>query len=184
MMIEKNKTVSTAFLLLLLFSLTSCAITGRVSTATYTTPPQNSTFAIMTNTMLTLTEEKVQKHIISKMESLGFELIDDVKQADYIVIYSYDIGGGQTYVSSSPDFVFGGQKVSSHTEYPRYFHIGLVDSIGSVQANKIIYAFKGEVYSSGSSSNIAYLAKYFIDQIFVNFGLNVDDKRFVVVPTQ
>ncbi len=136
----------------------------------------------MTNTMLTLTEQKVQRHIIDKLSSLGFKQIADAKKVDYIVVYSYDIGSGQTYVSISPDFVFGGQKVSSQTEYSRYFQIGLVDRKASMQLTKIIYAFQGEVYSSGSSSNIVYLAKYFIDQIFTNYGQNIDDKRFIVLP--
>ena len=185
---RKNNNIDIKFpVVLLLFfclSVTGCVISGRVSTATYATPPQNSTFAIITNTMLTISEQKVQRHIIDKLSSLGFKQTHDTENVDYIVVYSYNIGSGQIYVSSSPDFVFGGQQVSSHTEYPRYFQIGIVDRKASIQSKKLFYAFQGEVYSSGRSSNIAYLAKYFIDQIFANYGLNVDDKHFVVLPGQ
>lgn len=176
------KKITVSLLSCIILSLMGCAITGRVSTATYNLPLPDSTFAIFSDTMSTLTEQKIQKHIITKLTSLGLKQTDDFKKADHIVVYSYNVGSGQTYVSSSPDFVFGGQKVSSHTEYPRYFQIGLVDREASIKANKIIYTFQGEVYSSGSSSNVAYLAKYFVDQIFLNYGQDVNDKPFIVSP--
>ncbi len=165
--------------------LTGCAhISGRVSTVTYTLPLANSTFAIYSDSMPTISEQKVQRLIVDRMSSLGYKQTDDIATADYVVMYSYNIGGGEAHtdVSSSPDVVFGGHRVSSssYTLYPRYFQIGIVDKRASEQSKKIIFAFQGEVYSKGSSYNIGRVAGYFLDQIFMNYGQSVNEKYFIV----
>jgi hypothetical protein len=160
--------------------LSGCFVKGVVSSATYKLPSEYSTYSIKTDTIQTLTEQRIQGYIIDKMSSYGFKKIDDVNKAEYALVYSYKIGGGKTVVSSTYIYVLDSKKMTSSTEYPRYFQIGLIDQKASKEANKIIFAWQGEVYSKGVSSNIINVAKYFIEQIFSEYGQNTYDKNIVV----
>jgi hypothetical protein len=153
-------------------------IHGRVSTMTYSTPPQNSTCAMRTDSELILAEERFQGYIGGKLVSLGFQLTNDAKGADYLVIYSYRTGEGEPEVYRSPDDGLRGKTVASNSTYPRYVHIGLVDRKASLEMRKTIFAFWGEVYGSSASTNDEFVTEYLIDQIFANYGQNVADVHF------
>lgn len=160
--------------------ITSCAgyIRGKVSSALYSNVPEGGTFAVLEPKSVNLTEKNIQKNIIEQMELKNFNHTTELENADIIVNYSYSIGAGRTSVSSSPDYVMGGTKVSSSTSYPRYFQISLIDVKVTKLKNKPVIYWQGEVYSSGSGSNISFLSAYFIDEIFANFGETVDNKGF------
>lgn len=171
------------FFLLILPMISSCALTlsGRVNTAAYVEIPKSASFVVVSSNNLTLTERNIQTMIVNHMVEKGFQVADDATTADIAAVYSYQIGAGTTSVSSSPDFVFGGQQVHSSTVYPRYFQITLVDLKASKLPDKVEIIWQGEIYSKGSSSNISYLAKHFVDELFNHFGQTVSNKTFMKV---
>ena len=170
-------------LLLILPIISSCAgmltLTGRVSTATYTEMPKGASFVVVGSNNLTLTERNIQTIIANHMIEKGFHRADNAESADIVAMYSYSIGAGTTSVSSRPDFVWGGQQVDSSTNYPRYFQITLVDLKISKLPDKIEIIWQGEIYSKGSGSNINYLAKDFVDELFNHLGQTVTNKTFI-----
>lgn len=169
-------------LLFISLSLVSCVV-GRVSTASYSAIPLGATFIVLEPTKFSLTEKKIQENISEQMKLNGFKKVADKNTADIIVNYSYSIGAGvtKTSVSSSPNLVTGGTNVrsSSSTSYPRYFQITLIDKQSTLSFEKIKIFWQGEVYSSGTSSNISRVSKEFIAEIFNNLGKTIDNKRFI-----
>jgi hypothetical protein len=157
-------------------------IGGQISSATDQPLPVNATFFILQGDKITLTERNIQGLIAKEMEKLGFKRAVDQSSADVAVLYSYSIGAGTTKVSvsSSPDFVFGGKTVSSSssTEYPRYFHIAIIDRRRTLDPKEPVFIWQAELYSSGSSSNISLLAEGFIPELFKWYGKDVKNKRF------
>lgn len=115
------------------------------------------------------------------MEECGYKKAASREVANVAVLYNYSIGPGRTSISSSPDFVWGGQQVESTTTYPRFFQLIIVDLEKSKIPEKIEIIWQGEIYSSGSSSNITSLAAYFIDVLFENYGSTVTNKNFFKV---
>jgi hypothetical protein len=167
-------------LLLAVITLSGC-VHGTVSTATYTDPPQQPLFTVFSSDLLSLTERNITALIETKMSERGYTKAGSHEAANVAVLYEYSVGPGRTHVSSSPDFVWGGQKVVSTTVYPRFFQIVVVDLERSKLPEKIEIIWHGEVYSSGSSANISKLAGYFIDELFENFGTTVTNKSFFKV---
>ena len=165
-------------LLLTVIALSGC-VYGTVSTATYTNPPQQPLFTVYSLDPLSLTERNIVALIETKMSEQGYEKAVLPLVANVGVYYEYSVGLGRTHVSSSPDFVWGGQKVVSTTVYPRFFRIVVVDIERSrFREKKIEIIWHGELYSSGSSVNISKLSRYFIDELFKNFGTTVTNKNF------
>lgn len=168
----------------------ACApfITGRVSVATYQSHPTYATFFVVPSGGITLTEKNIQNLIAKEMEKIGFRRTTNVADADLAVLYSYSIGAGTTsvsgYVSSQPDFVWGGQKVEgsvgSSTKYPRYFFVGIIDRAQTINPKEPVFIWQGEIYSSGSISNIALLAESFVTELFKWYGKNVTNKKFMI----
>ncbi|MEP6934492.1 MAG: hypothetical protein ABI988_11190, partial [Nitrospirota bacterium] len=117
------------------------------------------------------------EHIEKKMAEHGYRKVFPEEVPNVAVLYKYSVDSGITSVSSSPDYVMGGQKVESSFEYPRFFEIVLVDleKFKAPEASKTIR--QKEVYSSGSSTNIARLAPHFIDVLFENYGSTVTNRR-------
>jgi len=170
------------FIVFAILSSTACApgiISGRISTATYQSYPTNATFFVVSSDRLTLTEKNLQNFIAREMEKLGFKRSTESNNADLAVVYSYSIGAGSTSVSSSPDFVWGGQKVESSTKYPRYFSVGIIDRGKTINSKEPVFIWQGEIYSSGSSSNIAWLAESFVPELFKWYGKDVTNKIFI-----
>jgi hypothetical protein len=173
-----------------LIGTSSCTplILGRVSTATYHSYPTNATFFVVPSDRITLTEKNIQNLIANEMEKIGFRRTTSIADADLAVIYSYSIGAGTTSVSGSvssqPDFVWGGQKIEgsigSSTKYPRYFFVGIIDRAQTINPKDPVFIWQGEIYSSGSSSNIALLAESFVTEMFKWYGKNVTNKRFII----
>ena len=112
----------------------------------------------------------------------GFHLADSADNADFAVMYSYSIGAGKTIVSSSPDFVWGGQKVDSSTTFPRYFQVSIVDVGLSRKRNQLTFSWQAEIYSSGESQNISWLADHFVPKLFENFGKTANNQP-IIIPT-
>jgi hypothetical protein len=162
--------------------LAGCApalLSGRLSAASYRQLPAGATFAVIGSGSLTLTERHIQDLIRAQMESLGFQLSQQADAADFAVVYSYSIGAGNTVVSSSPDFVWGGQKVSSATSYPRYFQVSIVDIPASRTKNELVISWQAEIYSQGSSQNVSWLAEHFVPELFKRFGQTTNNDRVV-----
>jgi len=155
-------------------------ISGRVSSATYQPYPTPATFYIVQGDRITLTEKNIQNTIAKEMERIGFRPATDLAHADLAVVYSYSIGPGISIVSSSPDFVWGGQEVRSSIEYPRYFFVGIIDLKKTINPKEPVFIWQGEIYSSGSSSNIAWLAESFVPELFKYYGKNVKNKLFII----
>jgi len=164
-------------------------IAGRVSTATYQSYPTNATFFVITSDRITLTEKNIQNLIANEMEKIGFRRTTNVADADLAVIYSNSIGTGTSSVSGSvssqPDFVWGGQKiqgsVSSSTEYPRYFFVGIIDRSKTTNPKDPVFIWQGEIYSSGQISNISLLSETFITELFKSYGENQTNKKFTTL---
>ena len=154
-------------------------ISGSISSATYQPHPSNATFFIIQSDRVTLTEKNIQVLIAKEMEKLGFKLVTDRATADLGVVYSYSIGAGATSVSSRPDFVWGGQRVESSTKYPRYFEVAIIDIRRTVDPKEPVFIWQAELYSSGSSSNITWLAESFVPELFKQYGKNVTNERFM-----
>lgn len=165
----------------LLLAACVAALDGTVSTATYTEPPQQPLFIVISPNSLSLTEHNITALIEKKMSERGYKKANSREAANVAVLYKYSIGAGQVDVSSSPDFVWGGQKVESATTYPRFFQIMVVDLKKSKIPEKIEIIWQGEVYSSGSSANISKLTMHFVDVLFENYGITVTNKNFFKV---
>lgn len=157
------------------------ALNGTVSTATHGNPPQQPLFTVISPDSLSLTERNISSLIEAKMSERGYRKAASRAVANVAVLYKYSFGSGRTHVSSSPDFVWGGQKVESTTTYPRFFQIVLVDLEKSKIPDKIEIIWQGEVYSSGSSTNFSKLAVHFVDVLFENYGSTVTNKNFFKV---
>jgi len=155
-------------------------ILGRISSATYQPHPSNATFFIVQSNKVTLTERNIQILIAKEMEKLGFERAVEHATGDVAVLYSYSIGPGTTSVSSSPDFVWGGQRVESSTKYPCYFHIVIIDIKRTLVQKEPVFIWQSELYSSGESWNISWLAETFVPEMFKWYGKNVTNKIFMV----
>lgn len=173
----------TMLLGLLTFLLGGCValLDGTVSTATPGSPPQQPLFTVISPDSLSLTDRNISSLIEAKMSERGYKKAPSRAAANVAVLYKYSLGSGRTHVSSSPDFVWGGQKVESTTTYPRFFQIVVVDLEKSKIPEKIEIIWQGEVYSSGSSTNISKLAVHFVDVLFENYGSSVTNKNFFKV---
>ena len=177
MRMEHSQLRLAAFLVCLLF--VGCApLTGSVNTLSHMKPPQNPLFKVISPDSISLTERIIREHIEKKMAEHGYRKASPEEVPNVAVLYKYSVGSGITSVSSSPDYVMGGQKVRSSSEYPRFFEIVLIyiERTQVPEASKTIW--QGEVYSSGSSTNISELAPHFIDALFENYGSTVTNRRF------
>ena len=165
------------------FLLIGCVTTlsGTINTALYTVPPQQPLFTVISPDSLSLTERNIVGLIEQKMLERGYQKVTSYEVVNVAVLYKYSIGPGHIDVSSSPDFVWGGQKVESTTTYPRFFQIIVVDLEKSKIPEKIAIIWQGEVYSSGSSANISTLAVHFVNVLFENYESSVTDKKFLKV---
>ena len=153
-------------------------LTGHVSTLLHMEPPQNPLFKVDSPDSISLTERIIREHIERKMADHGYKKASSGEIPNVGVIYKYSVGSGVTSVSSSPDFVWGGQKVESASEYPRFFQLALINIEKSKASETVKIIWQGEVYSSGSSTNISQLAPHFIDVIFENYGSTVTNRHF------
>ncbi|MGA2324422.1 MAG: hypothetical protein ABSG22_11305 [Sedimentisphaerales bacterium] len=161
------------------------SIEGQLNSASYGTPKPGSTFIIEGSGSLTLTERHIQDLIKKELFNLGFKEAIASTTADFAVIYSYSIGAGKTVVSSSPDFVWGGQQISSSTSYPRYFQISIADIPASHNQNKPVFIWQAEIYSSGTSQNISWFADQFVPELFKRYGKTINNEnvlKFVNAP--
>lgn len=166
-------------LLVLGFVLAGCgALSGRVSTLSHMESPKNPLFKVDSSDSISLTERIIREYIEKKMEEHGYKRPSSGEAPNVGVFYKYSVGSGVTSVSSSPDFVWGGQRVESASEYPRFFQIVLIDLEKTKAPETIKIIWQGEIYSSGSSTNISRLAPHFIDVLFENYGSTVTNKRF------
>ena len=175
----KRQPLRLASLILLGALFAGCAaLTGRVSTLSHMEPPHNPLFKVISSDSISLTERIIREHIEKKMAEHGYRKASPEEVPNVAVIYKYSVGSGVASVSSSPDFVWGGQRVESSSEYPRFFEIVLVDLEKSQNPEAIKTIWQGEVYSSGSSTNISRLAPHFIDVLFENYGSTVTNRPF------
>lgn len=165
--------------------LSACAptvIKGNLSTATYEQIPVGATYSVLQGSQ-SLTDRHIEGLIRKEMDSRGFKYIDDPESASIAVGYTYAVGNGRMGVTSSPDFVWGGQKVESYTTYPRYFQIALMDVPASLSKKKATYLWQAEIQSSGSMNNMSVLAESFVPELFKDFGKNVTNDRFLIPTT-
>lgn len=157
-------------------------ISGRVSTIVDAPPPQQLLFTVISKDSISMRERTIVGLIERKMSEHGFIKASSQEVATVAVLYEYSIGSGTTTtdVSSSPDFVWGGQKVSSesYTRYPRTFDIAVIDTNKSKASGKVEVIWQGGLYSSGSSADMTRLAPRFIDVLFENYGKTVTNKTF------
>ena len=174
-------TVVVSFIIAATLGCVPSMLSGRVSSAVYEPHPGNATFFVVQSDKITLTERKIQNLIVNEMEKLGFRRTANRASADFYVVYSYSIGSGTTHVSSSPDFVFGGQEVTSSVRYPRYFHVAIVDARETLDPKEPVILWQAELYSSGSSANISELAETFVSELFKRYGKNVKNEGFMTI---
>lgn len=167
-----------AFLACVLFAGCAAPLTGRVNSLSQMEPPHNPLFKVISPDSISLTERIIRERIEKKMAEHGYRKASPGEVPNVAVLYKYSVGSGITSVSSSPDFVMGGQKVESSSEYPRFFEIVLVDLEKSKAPADTKIIWQGEVYSSGSSTNISRLAPHFIDVLFENYGSTITNRRF------
>lgn len=187
MIIEKIKKSGLLLILLVsLIGLIACAptmISGRMSAATFQAIPENVRFYVLGSGTPTLTERHIQDLIEIEMKALGYESAESLDQAELAITYSYAVGGGNTVVSSSPDFVQGGQRVRSSTTYPRHFEVIIFDINSSLEKGEDVVAWQSEIYSTGSSQNVSWLADRFVPKLFEKFGESATNERFTIPTT-
>ena len=175
---------SRAILLILsaVVALAGCAtpgfLTGSVSTAFYAEPQGQRKFVIFQPDSLSLRDKQISDLIAQKLVERGYVKASSQKDANAAVLFKYSVGQGTVDVTSSPDFVWGGQKVESTTRYPRFFQLIIVDLQKSQLPERVEVIWQGEVYSEGSTSDIMRLAEHFINTLFDNYGKTVKAKRF------
>lgn len=181
----KGKTIRSRVILLLLpavIALAGCAtpgfLTGSVSTAFYEEPQGRRTFVIFQPDSLSLRDKHISDLITQKLLEQGYVKASSSKEANTAVLFKYSVGQGTVEVSSSPDFVWGGQKVESTNRYPRFFQLIFVDLQKSQLPEHVEIIWQGELYSEGSTYDIMQLAEHFINILFENYGKTVKDKRF------
>lgn len=154
---------------------------GRVNAVTDVPPPQQLLFTVISKDSISLRERTIVGLIEKKLSERGFVKASSSEVATIAVHYQYSLGSGATDVSSSPDFVFGGQQVSSSTSYPRTFDIAVIDIEMSKASGKVAIIWQGALYSKGSSSDMTWLAPYFIDVLFEHYGKTVTNQTFTKV---
>ena len=165
--------------------LSACAptiIRGNLNTATYEPLPSGGTYSVLQSSQ-SLTDRHIAELIMKEMESRGFTYVEEPESASVAVGYSYSVGNGRLGVYSSPDMVWGGQKVESYTQYPRYFQIGLIDVSRSTQKNKAVFLWQAEIQSTGTMNNMSILADSFVPELFNGFGKNITNDRFHIPTT-
>ena len=174
------------FISVLVILVNACSTTtyigGSVSSAVYQEIPLEKTFYIIESEKQTLTETNIQSLLARELESRGLHRTDSFNNADYLVEYTYSVGDGTTSLSSMPDPVFGGHQVSSVTNYPRYFQVSMIDVAASNREKKHVYSWQAEIYSSGSSKNISWLAESFVPVLFEHYGQTVSNEAFRKFP--
>jgi hypothetical protein len=151
-------------------SLAGC-VSGTVSTAYYSAPPQPPMFIVISPDSLSLTERNISALIEAKLSERGLMKATSFEAANIGVLYKHSIDPTGSVVSD-------GYEVS--TVYPRHFQITVIDLHRSKMPEKIEILWQGEVYSTGSSRNISSLAPIFIEQLFFNYGKTVTNKDFSV----
>lgn len=162
--------IRTILICMAAFSLASC-VSGTVSTASYSDPPQHATFIVISPDSLSLNERNISALMEAKLSERGLMKATSIEAANIGVLYKHSIDPTGSVVSD-------GRQV--WTEYPRHFQITVIDLHRSKMPEKIEILWQGEVYSTGSSRNISSLAPIFIEQIFLNYGKTVTNKDFRV----
>lgn len=169
-----------AILFMLGLCLSGCVpalVSGRINTAQYSQAPMRPTFTVLSSRELTLTDRRIIEQIEERMVKLGYEKTGP-SEANVVVLYRYSVGSGSSVVSSSPDVVFGGERVSSYAEYPHMFEVALVDLKRSKLPDKVELIWQAELRSSGSSSNPSMLTPIFLDELFERYGTTVTNQSF------
>jgi hypothetical protein len=156
-------------------------LSGRVNAVVDVVPPQHLLFTMTSKDSISLRERTIVGLIEKKLSERGFVKASSPEVAIIAVHYQYSLGSGTTDVSSSQDFVFGGQKVSSSTSYPRTFDIAIIDIEKSKTSGKVAIIWQGALYSKGSSADMTWLAPYFIDVLFEHYGKTVTNQTFTRV---
>ena len=149
-------------------SLAGC-ISGTVSTVSYSDPPQPPIFIVLSPDSLSLTERIISARIEEKMSARGYGKATSLEAANIGVHYKYSIDPGSVTVDSN------GQ---ADWEFPRHFQIAVIDLQKSKMPETIELLWEGEVYSTGTSTNMSLLAPVFIEALFENYGETVTNKSF------
>ena len=163
--------------------LTGCVpatISGRINTAQYSDPPSERSFTVVARE-LSLTDRKIASLLEDKLTARGYQKAASPSHATVAVLFRYSLGSGSSVVSSMPDFVFGGQQVVSHIEYPRFFEIVIIDLQRSEIPNKVEIIWQGELRSSGTVSDMSLLSPVFVDALFEYYGKSVKNWRFSTI---
>jgi hypothetical protein len=126
---------------------------GTVSSKAHSeiSPPRS--FAIVGSNSGSIAEAEIERFMSEAMIAQGFQPAAKTKPAQLAITYAMSIGDPRSQVSSSPDFVWGGQQVSSYTTYSRFMQIKLYDIEGAQVADDATLIWQAEVSSEGSSSN-------------------------------
>src|SRR5689334_11457859 len=107
------KRLASLILLYALFAGCAAPLTGSVNTLSHIEPPHNPLFKVISPDSISLTERIIREHIEKKMAEHGYRKASPGEIPNVAVLYKYSVGSGITNVSSSPDYVMGGQKVRS-----------------------------------------------------------------------
>jgi len=167
--------VRIAFISMFTICLSACAasLQGTVSAISYNGHPQSPLFFVISTDSFSVTERNISALIEAKLTEKGFQKANSLELANVGVIYKYSIDQ-----SGSIHSVPAGQGSTTFTTYPRHFQIALIDLQKSKIPEKIEFLWQGEVYSAGTSRNIALIAPSFIEVLFENYGKTVSNKNF------
>jgi len=125
-------------------------------------------FIVLSSGSLSLTERNILALIEGNMSERGYQKANSFESANVGVVYKYSIDPAGS-VHSYPGYAVGG-----HGTYATHLQ-------KSKPPEKIEVVWQGELYSVGTSRNIALLAPYFIDVLFENFGTTVTNKSFLKI---
>lgn len=158
-----------AFLAFVILSiLAGCApylIGGKVSTIAMS-EPRGTTYAIVGQKVPTISDMQLQAEIHKRMQAKGFSINESPA---IVVLYEYNIGNGRTSSSNWNNLVTGRNEVHTTTYFDLWFRLILIDG-ESAKSGQVLVIWQGEVSSTGSNTNMAELAPYFLDELFARLN--------------
>lgn len=133
-------------------------------------------------------ENEIAAKITNAVKMNGYTAVDQLEDADYVLLFNYGIDQGNTYsrtysVGGTQLNIYTGQLApttsvgsTTETEYHRFLLMNLFEANGLSEGSKPVWV--GEINSRGSSADLRNVIDYLILGAFEHFGANtVQQKR-------
>ncbi len=155
----------------------AASLRGRVTAAAHGEARAGASFVMGAVTGASpLAEQSIRTSIDAKLRARGLVPAADGSKPTYEVRCTIHLGNPK--VVSSPDFVVGGHSVS--TVFPRFFEIIVLDVSAGAETGQPIPVWQAELFSEGGGTDLGYLAPYFIEEAFQQWGKTASNVKFKV----